>query len=250
LTLDRQRLHLPKVIGHRGAALRAPENTLAGFAKAAELGVTWVEFDVRLSLEGRAVVFHDDTLGRLSDGAGKVGATTLHDLLARDVGSHFDPAYKGERIPTLEDALFHLRKLGLAFNLEMKAEPGREEALAEATARTLEAVWPREAPPPLVSSFETAALAAFARRAPLTPRGYLVEALDRNWRLEVQNLGASAVVCNHKLLSQAHTRAVKSAGHALLSYTVNRPERAAELFAWGVDAVISDVPDAIMAISR
>ncbi|HYB08122.1 MAG TPA: glycerophosphodiester phosphodiesterase family protein [Alphaproteobacteria bacterium] len=241
---------LPKVIGHRGAALRAPENTLAGFTKAAALGVTWVEFDVRLSLEGRAVVFHDDTLERLSDGSGKVGATPLDDLLARDVGARFDPAYKGERIPTLEETLLHLRKLRLAFNLEMKAEGGREEALSEATARALEAVWPREAPVPLLSSFQTEALAAFARRAPSIPRGYLVEALGRNWRDDALRLGASAVVCNHRRLAQADARAVKAAGYWLATYTVNRPDRAEQLFAWGVDAVISDAPDAIVGILR
>jgi glycerophosphoryl diester phosphodiesterase len=248
--MDWPQLNLPKVIGHRGAPFRAPENTLASFTKAAELGVTWVEFDVRLSLEGRVIVFHDDTLGRLSDGVGKVGATPLQDLLARDVGSHFDPAYNGERIPTLEKALLQFRKLGLAFNLEMKGEPGREEALAEATARTLDAGWPRDAPAPLVSSFEAAALAAFARHAPRTPRGYLVESLRRNWRVDAQALGACAVICNHKLISQADARAVKADGHALLTYTVNRPDRAAELFAWGVDAVISDAPDAILGILR
>ena len=81
MSISRPGLHIPKVIGHRGATLRARENTLAGFRKAAELGCTWVEFDVRLSLEGQPVVFHDDTLERTTDGIGRVGATPLGDLL-------------------------------------------------------------------------------------------------------------------------------------------------------------------------
>lgn len=242
-----RQLHLPRVIGHRGAALRAPENTLAGFTMAAELGVKCVEFDARLTLDDKAVVFHDATLDRLSDGGGAVGATALGDLRARDVGSHFSPAYKGERIPTLEETLVHLRKLGLAFNLEMKAEAGREKTLADVTARALEAIWPRDAPTPLVSSFETTALAAFGRRAPQIPRGYLVETLGQGWRLQARKLGAAAVVCDHRPLSPEGARAVKGGGYPLLVYTVNHVKRAEELFAWGIDGVISDAPDAILA---
>lgn len=236
------------MIGHRGAALRAPENTLAGFRKAAELGCKWVEFDVRLSIEDRPVVFHDDTLDRVTDGTGPVGGTSLSDLLARDAGSRFDPAYRGERIPTLEEALAFLPTLGLGFNLEMKAEPGREQALAAAVARTLERLWPRELPPPLVTSFETRAVAAFARYLPAFHhlRGYLVKRLPRDWRGRAESLGAIAIVCDQRALSAEEVRAVKGAGYPLLAYTVNHPERAAALFAWGVDAVFSDAPDVIL----
>ena len=245
--MDRAPLLLPRVIGHRGAAARAPENTLAGFRKAAEFGCRWVEFDVRLSLEGRAILFHDDDLERTTDGKGPVGATPFAELRARDAGASFNPAYRGERIPSLEEALALLRRLGLAFNLEMKAEPGREEALAEVVARTLARAWPSEAPPPLVSSFEAAALGAFARRAPRIPRAYLAEQPPPDWRAQAARLGAAALVLDHKPLSPEGARAVKAAGYPLLAYTVNHPGRAEELFAWGVDGVISDAPDAILA---
>lgn len=246
--MNSQRLRFPKVIGHRGAALRAPENTLAGFRKAAELGCTWVEFDVRLSLDDRPVVFHDDTLDRVTDGTGPVGATPLSDLLARDAGARFDSAYKGEHIPSLEEGLALLRTLGLGFDLEMKAEPGREKALAEVVARTLERFWPRELSPPLVTSFNPLAIEAFARRAPHIPRGYLVNELPPDWRAQAERLVVAVVICSHKLLARDNVRTVKREGYPLLAYTVNHPERAAALFAWGVDGVISDSPDAILAI--
>lgn len=237
------------MIGHRGAAARAPENTLAGFRKAAELGVEWVEFDVRLSLDDALVVFHDDRLERVTDGSGPVGATPLAELRARDAGVSFGGAYRGERIPTLEEALELLRGLGLSFNLEMKAEAGRERALAELVARTLERAWPANGVRPLVSSFETPALAAFGRRAPEIPRAYLVKELEAGWRAEAERLGASAVVCDHRRLSPEGARAVKAAGLPLAVYTVNHPSRAETLFAWGVDGIISDAPDAILAVA-
>lgn len=245
--MDRAHLLLPRVIGHRGAAARAPENTLAGFRRAAELGCRWVEFDVRLSLEGRAVLFHDDNLERTTDGKGSVGATPFSELRARDAGAFFDRAYRGERIPTLEEALALLRQLKLAFNLEMKAERGREHVLAEVAARTLARVWPSEVSPPLVSSFEPAALTAFARRAPHIPRAYLAEDPPSDWRVRAAQVGAAAVVLDHAPLSPERARAVKSAGYPLLVYTVNHPGRARELFSWGVDGVISDAPDTILA---
>lgn len=246
--MDRSKLSLPRVIGHRGAALRAPENTLAGFRKAAELGVKCVEFDVRLSLDDQPVVFHDATLDRVTDGSGRVGSTTARDLWAQDAGSSFDSAFRGERIPALEEVLALLDRLGLAFNLEMKADRSRERALAEVVARTLERAWPREAPSPLVSSFDTVALGAFARRAPQLARGYLVGNLPAQWQAQAEKLGAAVVVCDHKPLSPQGVRSVKAAGYPLLVYTVNHPSRAEELFDWGVDGVISDAPDAILAV--
>ena len=70
-------LGLPRVIGHRGAAGAAPENTLASIRKARELGASWVEFDVKLTRDGQAILFHDDDLERTTDGRGAVAATTL-----------------------------------------------------------------------------------------------------------------------------------------------------------------------------
>ncbi len=245
--MSRPDIRLPKVIGHRGAALRAPENTLAGFRKAAELGCRWVEFDVRLSRDEVPVVFHDDRLERVTGQEGAVAAASLAELKACDAGSVFSPEYRGERIPTLAEALELLGGLGLAFDLELKAERGREQALAEAAAAELERRWPRERPLPLVTSFETAALLHFARRAPAYLRGYLVAALPRDWRAEAERLDAAAVICDQRRIAAEGVRAVKGAGYPLLVYTVNRPARAAELLGWGVDGVISDAPDAIMA---
>ena len=69
-------LSLPQVIGHRGAALAAPENTLEGFREAAAEGATWVEFDVGLSADGQPFVLHDDTLDRTTSGKGPAHALT------------------------------------------------------------------------------------------------------------------------------------------------------------------------------
>jgi len=228
-------LLIPRVIGHRGAAARAPENTLAGFRKAAELGCRWVEFDVRLTADGYPVVFHDDTLERTTDGAGAVAQTALHDLLKLKAS--------GEPIPTLDAALAQLMASGLGGNLEVKAEPGREEALATVIARDIGTATVEL----LVTSFSMPALAAFARLAPVVLRGILTERLAPDWHADALNIGADAMACDHRYLTRDSVASVRDAGLPLLTYTVNEPARARQLWGWGVSGVITDAPDTILA---
>ena len=96
---------LPWVIGHRGASGSAPENTLAAFRKAAALGARWVEFDVRLSADGRCILLHDDTVDRTTDGKGRADRMMLEDLAGLDAGAWFDREFAGETIPTLEETI-------------------------------------------------------------------------------------------------------------------------------------------------
>jgi glycerophosphoryl diester phosphodiesterase len=227
---------IPRVIGHRGAAALAPENTLAGFRKAASLGCRSVEFDVRLSRDGAPVLFHDDTVKRLTQGKGAVATLSLGELQALRV--------RGEPIPTLAQALAELRALGLGGNLELKADDGSEAALAAIVARTVAAV---TAPPLLVSSFSVAALDAFSRAAPTIPRGVLFEALPPDWRDIATRLGAIAIIGDHRHLRLLDARDVKAAGLLLLTYTVNDPRRARDLLAWHIDGIITDMPDVMLA---
>src|SRR5437016_10954345 len=88
---------LPPVIGHRGAAARAPENTLAGLRCARELGCRWVEFDVRLTADGALVLCHDARLDRTTTGSGRVSTQSLAAIRECDAGSRFDPAFADER---------------------------------------------------------------------------------------------------------------------------------------------------------
>src|ERR1700694_1070503 len=85
--------------GHRGAMSLAPENTLAAFALAREVGADGVEFDVQLSADGEVVIIHDHTLERTTDGRGAVAERTLAELKKLDAGRWFDVRYAGERIP-------------------------------------------------------------------------------------------------------------------------------------------------------
>ena len=119
---------LPRVIGHRGAAAYAPENTLAGFRKAKALGCHWVEFDVRLTGDSQPVLLHDDRLERTTNGRGGISGLQLAAVRRYDAGNWFHSSFAGERVPTLEEALLLLAELGLGANVELKAVRGREAA--------------------------------------------------------------------------------------------------------------------------
>jgi glycerophosphoryl diester phosphodiesterase len=246
--MERHPPPIPRVIGHRGAAGHAPENTVASFDAAARLGVRWVEFDVKLAGSGEPILFHDETLERTTDGKGKVADTSLAQLKELDAGSWYQARYKGERIPTLEEALVVLARLGLGANVEIKPCPGRERETGEVAARALKARWPGRLPAPLLSSFNVGALAAAATVAPEFPRAIIFREPPENWRALAEETGATALHCNGQFLDRARVAALRGAGYAVRAYTVNDVRLAAQLFAWGVESVFSDYPERILGI--
>lgn len=236
---------LPRMMGHRGAAALAPENTLAGFAAAKEHGCTWVEFDVMLSGDGVPVLHHDEELGRTARGRGRVSETLLAELQALDAGSHFSEAFPDVRVPTLEQALEALQALDLRPNVELKTPAGGERRTVEAALQVMRRVWPPEREPPLLSAFDEAALAACRDLAPDWPRGLISRTLPAGWFATMRRLDCVSLHLRHQRLTRRRVRAVKAAGYPLAAYTVNSPERARALVAWGVDCLITDAPHLI-----
>src|SRR5437867_11693182 len=123
---------LPSIIGHRGAADYAPENTLEGIREAARRGARWVEFDTKLTGDGVVILMHDDTLDRTTNGRGAVAGTAFHDIGLLDAGSWFGPAWRGVRVPRLADVLALLVELDMQANIEIKPCTGREVETAQA----------------------------------------------------------------------------------------------------------------------
>lgn len=236
---------LPPVIGHRGAARRAPENTLAGLRRAKELGCAWVEFDVRLTADGAPVLCHDPTLDRTTDGHGLVSAQPLSSIRQCRAGSRLGPAFADEKVPTLEEALLLAAELGLGANIELKADRGRQYPIGAAVAATLERLHGR-LPQILVSSFYPLGLYAVNKLAPWVPRGILFRIVSRNWSETALRFDCGVIGADHRRLRPRRIAAIRSAGYQLAAYTVNDPARARRLFEWGVTSVFSDAPDMIL----
>lgn len=239
----------PALIAHRGAADRAPENTLASFVEAASAGAHFVEFDVRLSADGELVLLHDPELGRTTEGSALVSELTRAELTALDAGAWFSDAFIGERVPALDELLPLLEELDLGANLELKAET--PEAAA-ATARAVVALmrahaadssapeWPEAL---LLSSAQPAALEVFAHELPDVPRALVLERPAIENVAQALALGCRYVHVNHRALRSEFIAAARTAGLRLGAYTVNDPDRAEQLWDMGISTVFSDVPD-------
>lgn len=238
----------PRVIGHRGAASHAPENTLAGIRKAAALGVRMIEVDAKLTADNMPILMHDDALDRTTSGSGPVRQVSLKTVRTLDAGAWFGSGFAGEPVPTLAEALDLCLSLGLAMNIEIKPCKGRERETAEASLVVAREIWPADRPPPLVSSFAPDAVAVALDVAPDWPRSLLFDRMPKDLQAAIEMLKPATLNTSHKRLSARIVTRLKATGLPLLAYTVNDPSRAEALFAMGVDGVFSDVPDAILAI--
>lgn len=119
-----------KIIAHRGFSEEYPENTLLAFRKALDAGADGIETDLRLSLDNQPVIFHDDDLQRITGLSKRPEALTLEELQALDAGSWFDPRYREEKIPSL-DELLRLCDGRATLILEIKQTPETYRKLCE-----------------------------------------------------------------------------------------------------------------------
>jgi glycerophosphoryl diester phosphodiesterase len=238
-------LELPRIIGHRGAAAAAPENTLASIAKAHEFGCRWVELDAKLSFDKIALLMHDERLERTTNGSGQFAERTAADLQRLDAGSWKAPDFTGERIPTLAEAIALLARFGMGANIEIKPCPGREVETGRAVALELRRLWPR-GHGLLVSSFSGASLEAARAVAPELPRGWLVEAPPLDWAATVRRLGCVSLNPWYEDTEPQTVQAARQLGLEVVAYTVNEVQQAQELLAAGVASVITDVPERLL----
>ena len=127
------------VVAHRGAHGYAPENTMAAFRLAHELGADAIELDVHLSADERLVVMHDDTLDRTTSGSGLIGERTWDELSGLSAGAWYGAAFATQRLPLLEEVLDWARQVRMPLSIELKrpnAALGRE-AYPQLGARVL-----------------------------------------------------------------------------------------------------------------
>jgi glycerophosphoryl diester phosphodiesterase len=233
---------LPKFIGHRGVKGLAPENTLASFLKASELGFGWVEFDVMLAACGEPVIFHDHLLTRTTNAKGRIANKTYAELQALDAGSWFSPAFKQEPIPSLSSTIQCLAAQGLMANIEIKPHRGQEIITAEKVVAQLQEYWPTQLGLPLISSFSLSSLYTVRKLSNQLPLGILYNKLPRNWQKTAAELNSVSIHVNQQYVTPKQIKAIKQTGRLVLAYTVNDIQRAQVLFDWGIDAVFTDYP--------
>jgi glycerophosphoryl diester phosphodiesterase len=238
----------PRVFAHRGGGVLAPENTMAGLAAGVAHGHNAVEFDVMLSADEVPVLMHDATFGRTIAGRGNIAETDAATLVTLDAGAWFDPAFEGEMIPTLAEALAYCRRHNIFMNIEIKPAPGTDrrtgEVVAAAAADHLQQI-EGGASGIVLSSFSAVALAAARETGPDVPRGYLLHRLKSAWISRLEELQCVALHCNHELVDRNLMNTARARDVGVFCYTVNSLKRARELRVLGVDALCTDRIDLI-----
>lgn len=238
---------MPRIIGHRGASGLAPENTIASFEKAADIGTKSIEIDVMVTADNHCVICHDMNVRRCTDGEGPVLLKTLEQIKALDAGSWFKSEFTGEKIPTLTETIEFIHGRDMSINLEIKPTDGWQVPTARIVGQELKEKLPSDLPI-LLSSFNIEALMTIGDIVPHLPRGYLADTIPDEWEARLSAARADSLHCNKDFVTKEAVKAVKSAGYRFLVYTVNDPEQAKQLLSWGVDAIITDYPDRMLPL--
>lgn len=241
-------IEAPLIIAHRGASKKAPENTMASFKKALELGANGIELDVHLSSDGHLVVTHDEQLERTSNGKGLVKDKSLDELKSLDFGSWFSPEFKNEKIPTLEEVLDLLDNWDGLLNIEIKNGPifysGIEEAVSQAIMSH------KRANRTIISSFNHYSLVEIRKLNPaiITAPLYMAGIFEP-WEY-ARRLGSVAIHPLFYNIVPEVVRGCKLNNIGVNPFTVDQPEHIKAMVAAGVDGIITNVPDVALKIVK
>jgi glycerophosphoryl diester phosphodiesterase len=252
----------PVVCAHRGDSAHYPENTLPAFRSAAELGVDCIKSDVHLTADGECVLWHDDSVDRMTDGHGKIEELNLSELLRLDAGYGYEDE-KGEypfrgqdiRIPSLAETLEALPNT--RFNLDLK---GKNPKLVERFVDTLYAYHAQDRV--LGASFHHSQLQRLRSLAPSLITSFSETEVRRMMMLHSLGLigkvfpfpGVSLQVPEYfgkkRIVSPRLIKELHARGVFVQVWTVNKEEDMRRLLDMGVDGIITDDPRLLMKVVK
>jgi glycerophosphoryl diester phosphodiesterase len=230
-------------IAHRGASGYAPENTLAAYRRAVAQGVTFIETDLHLTRDAHFVALHDETVNRTTNGQGPIQRMTLLEARRLDAGSWFGSEFIGERLPTLPEILDFAKKHDVVFYLELKSDGfwGGDHALISALRDS------GEIPRVIVMAFDASILEGLRKIEPtlmtaLLYDGTIENPLERALSIGARQIAVKGDLMTPNFLSEAHKKDIQ-----LVCWTINQPAHMRLLAAAGVDGIMSDYPDRLLA---
>lgn len=230
----------PCIFAHRGASCYAPENTIAAFNLAIIQGADAIELDAKLCADGYVVIVHDQTIDRTTSASGKVSEMTLAELQKLDAGSHFDIAFRDEKIPTLDQVLEAVGKR-IYINIELSNYASKTDSLPEKTADIIRRHSMNDWV--MFSSFNPLALIRVKKILPDIPVGLLALSggngrWARSWLgslVHYQALHPHYSDVNPELVNRLHRQ-----GARIHPFTVNGEPEMRALQELDVDGIITD----------
>lgn len=229
-----EHLRETEVTAHRGASALAPENTMAAFRLAEELGADWIELDVQQSADGRLFVQHDSNFARTTGLHANVWELEWPEIAALDAGSRFSAAFRGEPIPLLEEVLDYARESGLRLNIELKPT-GREREMERCVA---ELIYQYEMEENCVISSQV--YGVLERVKAVAPELRTVYVLGLAYGDLLRMTAADGFSVQAASVSRDLVRRLHTAGKEIWVWTVNSPNAIDRMLGRGVDNVITD----------
>lgn len=231
-------LPVPSIFAHRGDSLNAPENTMASFRRAMETGCEGIELDVRLTADLKLVVCHDAAVDRTTNGEGLIKRMTLAQVAALDAGAWFDPRFRGERIPTLEQVFEQFGGKTL-LNVELKPNRNDADELAQQVAQLIKRFNLQQQV--IISSFNPRALQAVRRQMPQGFFSLLTPISLIGWWGRNVTFNRTKYFALHPHYRDVSPASIKRIPRQI-AYTVDNPEDMRRLFSWGIQGIITDDP--------
>lgn len=231
-------------IAHRGASAYAPENTVAAFDLALQMGCRHIELDVDFTGDGHIVVMHDETVDRTTNGTGPVGSYTLAELRVLDAGAWFGPQFTGERIPTFAEVLARYQGR-VHLHTEIK---GRASHLASSTADLVRQYGLVDHV--TVTSFQQPRLAEIRAYAPELPTGWLVSEVSDATLAQARELGLTQICPKAEYVTPALMRRLHADGFVVRAWGVADEALMRQVVEAGADGMTVNFPDTLLAYLR
>ncbi|NMA95372.1 MAG: glycerophosphodiester phosphodiesterase [Clostridiales bacterium] len=237
---------MPRIIAHRGASAHAPENTMPAFELAIEMGAEGIELDVHLSKDNEVVVIHDATINRTSDGEGIVKDMTLEELRKFDFGKWFGDEFEGTHIPALKEVLELLKDWDGLLNIEIKGHIEIYAGIEQRVIDLIEAYNMKDNV--IISAFNHFYLRNIKNIDPDIKIGLLYGVgLVEPW-LYAKNIGAEALHPSYHAIDSELIDGCRKSNVILNPYTIDEIEDIRRMIDLGVDGIITDYPDRVLAV--
>ena len=229
------------IFGHRGARGHAPENTMASFQMALDMGADGIELDVQMSKDGRVVVCHDHSLERTSNGTGWIMDYTREELRSLDFGGWFSARFAGEKIPTLREVLQWAAPTRLIVNVEIKNGPVIYENIEEKVCALIREC--RMVDRVVVSSFYHPSLVRMKQLDPVIKTGLLYASRPTDPWLELRVTDANNMHPQWHYLDAGWLSGTRPHGSCVYTWTVNEMREWEYIKPLDIDGIITDYPD-------
>lgn len=243
------------VISHRGANKYAPQNTLAAFETALNLGVDGFETDVHLTKDGEIVLCHNSSIDETSNGKGELGNLTLQQLKRYDFGSYFSEKFAGTKIPTLREYLDFIKTTDISvLNIEIKSQKENNSIIVKDTIEMIKEYDLFDKL--LISSFDTDVLIGVKKYDEKCKTGFLYAPnrnvtpviLSRVVQMTKTQLHADAIHPYYRFITRKLVETAHNNGIEVSPWTVNNVKDINKLIDYGVDGLITDLPDVASGI--